>query len=759
MIADFVILHRYSVLVAFLLLLTLCANGLSKLGLNPNNRVFFSENDSRFAELLEFEADFDSNTHLVFAASANESLFDNGILVDAAKWLTEESWRIEGVLRVDSISTYPHALYSETELSVGSLADFVCPENICRLERQEELFQPHLVNRFVSEDGRTLAVLVTVGFDVEDSTAVTRINQGALDLRDDFLIHYPDLEIHYTGAVPMMQAFMDASDRDMSTLMLVAVLIFIVLLGVFLGSIPLTVTMLALGLSTIAITMGIAGWFGHIVNTATATVPLVIFTLVTAGAMHVFLHISREVSSDSSTLQVNIRRSISGNQIPVLLTAVTSVVGLLSMLFVSAPPIRQLGILSATGVVIGTLLLLTVVPAFLSFFSNVGPSRTVVWLQIKLNNVARKIEHGTDRRLSAYLLFGFCLTGLPYLVIDEDFVRYFDEESFFRIQSEAITDRLASPYHAEIVVDTGESSGIYAPEVIADVQRLTSYLRRDPLVANTLSITDILMEVGEMIGNTSVLSDLSREELAQYFFSFELALSKGQSATDFIDIDHSKLRLSILFVDSSMAEIREFDRRVRLWIDDETELTQSVRITGEGIPTAYLSSKSISELSVGILVSLVFSSFLLGAFYRMFRIAIAVLLAITVPILAGFGLWGYFVGSIGMAATLVIAVTIGVVIDDSIHLIYRFKDSLDSLDLSIRGAAAYSLHNTGVALVTTSVVLAGGFSVLMASGFRMNSTFGICTALVITLALLYNAFLMPRMLIWAQKKATPSVVS
>ena len=759
MIADFVILHRFSVLVAFLLLLALAASGLGELGLNPNNRVFFSEDDIQFGELLEFEADFDSNTHIVFAASANESLFNDVTLIEATRWLTEESWRIESVLRVDSISTYPQASYDETELSVGSLADFVCPENKCRIERRKELFQSHLVNRFVSQDGRTLAVLVTVGFDVEDSTAVTRINQGALGLRGDFLIRYPDLELHYTGAVPMMQAFMDASDRDMSTLMVVAVLVFIVLLGVFLGSVSLTVTMLALGMSSIVITMGIAGWLGHIVNTATAIVPLVIFTLVTAGAMHVFLHISRETSSDSETLRLNIRRAISGNQVPVFLTAITSVVGLLSMLFVSAPPIRQLGILSATGVVIGTLLLLTVVPAFLSFFSNVSPSRTVAWLQIKLNDAARKIENGTDRRISASLLFGICLLGLPFLIVDEDFVRYFDEESFFRIQSEAITDRLASPYHAEIVVDTGESSGIYAPEVIADVQRLTSYLRRDPLVANALSITDILMEIGEMLGNTSVLSDLNSDELAQYFFSFELALAKGQSATDFIDIDHRKLRLSILFADSSMAEIREFNRRVWSWIEAETELAHSVRITGEGIPTAYLSSKSISELSVGILVSLIFSTFLLGVFYRMYRIAIAILLAITVPVLAGFGLWGYFVGSIGMAATLVVAVTIGVVIDDSIHLIYRFKDSLHRLDLSITGAAAYALHNTGVALITTSVVLVGGFSVLMVSGFRMNSTFGICTALVITLALLYNAFLMPRILIWAQIKATPSVAS
>ena len=239
------------------------------------------------------------------------------------------------------------------------------------------------------------------------------------------------------------------------------------------------------------------------------------------------------------------------------------------------------------------------------------------------------------------------------------------------------------------------------------------------------------------------------DELAQYFLSFELSLSQGQSTTDFVDMNHRKSRISVLLRDCSMKDIRELDEEIRSWISREFSDPLEIQVTGEGVPTAYLSSDSISEVTIGIVLSLVFSSVLLGIVYRQLRIAVAILSATVIPIVCGFGVWGWTVGTIGMAATLVIAVTIGVVIDDSIHLVYRFRDGLRRLDLTTWGAAAYSVHRTGTAIVTTSIVLAGGFGVLLLSGFRMNSTFGICTALVILLALIFNLTIMPRILVWA----------
>jgi predicted RND superfamily exporter protein len=146
------------------------------------------------------------------------------------------------------------------------------------------------------------------------------------------------------------------------------------------------------------------------------------------------------------------------------------------------------------------------------------------------------------------------------------------------------------------------------------------------------------------------------------------------------------------------------------------------------------------------LLSILGSALIVAIFLRRVAVTWVVLSATTVPVLAGFGIWGWLGGDIGMAATLVIATTIGIVVDDTIHLAYRFYDGQRRLDLTGWGAAAYSVHKTGPALVATSIGLAVGFSALMLSEFQMNATFGVCTSLVVLIALGFNLVVSPRFL-------------
>jgi predicted RND superfamily exporter protein len=486
------------------------------------------------------------------------------------------------------------------------------------------------------------------------------------------------------------------------------------------------------------------------VNTATATTPLVIFTLVVAGSMHIFLYVARDACATREEVLAAIDRALAANFSPVLLAAATSVVGLLSLVFVSAPPIKQLGILSASGVVVGTCLLIFVVPCVLAWMRRINPSPALVAVQRLLNRHAQRIEVGGERPLLYALAFLVCVLFLPLMDVDEDFVRYFGPQNDFRRDSETMTKELSGPYHIEVVIDTGSPGGIYQGSVIKHVQDLEEYLRSDPRVTNVLSINDVLKEVSKSLIGDPSLDDVQPDALAQFFLSFELALAKGQSTTDFVDVDHRKVRLSVLFGDVSMADIRAFERNVRDWAAESLSPSLPLVVTGEGIPTAHLSSNSIRQLALGIVISLLFSSCLLGVVYRDVAVVGVVVLATVVPVVAGFGIWAVLVGEIGMAATLVVAVTIGVVIDDSIHLLYRYRDGTVELDLSAPEAAGYSVHRTAAAIVTTSVVLAGGFSILMLSDFRMNSAFGVCSALVIVLALVYNTTVMPRALTWVK---------
>ena len=91
--------------------------------------------------------------------------------------------------------------------------------------------------------------------------------------------------------------------------------------------------------------------------------------------------------------------------------------------------------------------------------------------------------------------------------------------------------------------------------------------------------------------------------------------------------------------------------------------------------------------------------------------------------------------------------------DDAIHMVYRFIDARNRLDSTPWEAAGFSLHRVGTALSATSLVMIGGLSALMFSNFELNSSFGACTCLIIAVALAFDLFVVPRLLVWADSNS------
>ncbi len=722
--------------------------GASSLSIDPNNRVFFGPGHEHFRNLLDLEAKFGSNSSLLFVIHSGSALADSPAAAPAVRWLSERAWSIDHVVSVNSVANYPVAVNDDQSLGVYNLLDYVCPANSerCERERLELLFKPYLVNRLIDSDGASFAVIANVDLSAPTPKTVSLVADQANSLMKEFMNEFPQFELYLTGAVPMMQAFYDAASTDSSSLIVVALAVLSIMLFVFLGGVVPALMLTIVGIAAVTVSLGTAGWLGLIINTATATVPLIVFTLVVAAAMHVFLHILREPNLDSRlAIEKAVRTSILANWRPVALTAATTAVGLMSMGFVSAPPLRELGLLSAIGVVAGAIFSLTIVPVMFSVLSRVRRSDYLLGLQAAMNRYAKWVEQARPMMVPAFAIFAVALVGVGKLNIDEDFVRYFSPDTSFRSNTEAVTSLLAGPYHIDVVYDAGGSAGIYEPASLEVLEELSDYLRDDHRVVNVASILDVLHDVSLAFTGSSELAGRGAEELAQYFLSYELSLNIGQSAQDFVDVDHRQARVSVFLGDVSMRDIRDLVESIDRWSEDNG-IADRVVVSGEGVPTAYLSSESVREMSTGIAISILMSALMVGLYFRDLRVSLTIFAASLLPVVAGFGVWGWTGSEIGMAATLVVATTIGVVIDDTIHFTYRYLVGARTLDLSRWGAVAYSIHKTGTAILVTSITLVAGLLVLVASDFRMNSTFGVCSSLVIGLALLYNLSIAPRLL-------------
>jgi predicted RND superfamily exporter protein len=432
-------------------------------------------------------------------------------------------------------------------------------------------------------------------------------------------------------------------------------------------------------------------------------------------------------------------------------SAFTSVAGLLSLSFVDSPPLQAVGQISALGTTIGFCLAITVLPLALARSKYGLRSKVRSTLQQWLNAYARSIENQITYAIPGMAILMLLLLGLSRLEVNDDFVDYFDQDTKFRVETDRATDLLSGPNHIEVLLANNDDPGVFDPEYIEYLAELSDFLRAQTYVSSVSSFRDVLEELGEAF-DEPLSTSTTAEQLAQWYLVYELSLQRGQTNTDFVRTDQAESRISVLLRRTTSNQIKELEQLIYEW-HSRNDSDFQLRVTGENIPVAHLSAINISSMAGGFGASILLITFAVGILLKRLRLALVALIGTLAPLVLGFGAWGALGFTIGLASTAVLAVTIGVVIDDAVHMLYRFIDGRDRLGLDSWHSAAYSVHRAGMAVATTSAVLVAGLSLLLLSAFKVNSTFGAVTCLIITVALLFDLFILPRLLVWSDARS------
>ena len=125
-----------------------------------------------------------------------------------------------------------------------------------------------------------------------------------------------------------------------------------------------------------------------------------------------------------------------------------------------------------------------------------------------------------------------------------------------------------------------------------------------------------------------------------------------------------------------------------------------------------------------------------------------------VPMVLGFGSWALLVGELGMAQSSIVGMTLGIVVDDTVHFLNKYLRARRERGLSPEDSVRYAFNTVGRALFITTVVLVAGFLVLTTSTFRLNSELGQLAALTIAFALIADFLLLPALLLAIDRSKT-----
>jgi len=755
--AQRLIRWRYLIVLITIVLVALTTLGFP-LKFDTDYRVFFSDDNPQLRAFEDLQNTYTKNDNVIIVvAPKNGQVFTNKTL-DAVEWLTEQAWQIPYSIRVDSISNFQHTYAEEDDLIVGDLieASTSLSETDIARAKQIALAEPQLINKLISPTAHVTAVNIIVELPGKNTAAeVPEIAKFVRELTDKLRTRNPQIDVYLTGMVIMNNSFPEASKSDMRNLLPAMYLVILGMLWLLLRGFSGTVsTFLVISFSIIS-AMGLAGLFGIALTGPSASAPTMILTLAVADSVHFLVSLRHEMRVNGRDKHEAIIESLRINFQPIFLTSLTTAIGFLSMNFGDVPPFGDLGNIVAMGVSIAFILSVLFLPALMAILPvRIKPQTTQTLHPMdSLGEFVVRRRQGLMWGMAAIIIL--LVSFLPRNELNDVFVEYFDESFDFRRATDFVTENLTGLYDNHYSLSAGESGGISNPEFLQKVDDFAEWYRQQPDVIHVNTITDTFKRLNKNLhGDNPEYYRLpqQRDLAAQYLLLYEMSLPYGLDLNNQINIDKSATRVSIIMNTISTNEVLALEQRAQDWLKNNGLPGMQVPGASTTIMFANIGERNIKGMLLGATIALILISLVLIIALRSLKFGLISLIPNLVPTAMAFGLWGMLVGQVGMGLSVVAGLTIGIVVDDTIHYLSKYLRARREKGLAPEEAVRYAFRSVGLALWVTSVVLIAGFLILSQSHFVINSNMGIMTAITIFLALMADFLFLPPLLMKLEEK-------
>lgn len=747
---------KWSVLFISLLLTAFATVGLRYLVFTSDFKAYFAPDDP---QLVAYEAlqniYSDTQNALIVIEPRDSTVFTRKVLSIISE-ITVSAWQLPHATRVDSITNFQHSRAEGDELIIDDLFPPNTQLTDKDLDERKELAlnEPLLRNRLLSADGLTTAVNVAFKTDKKHPEQITEAVNAvrALSLRIEK--EHPEIKIHLTGALILDQTFTEASERDLITLMPIMLGVVIILLWIMSSS--LTATIATTGIIAVGIiaTIGVTSWLGIAITGASAAAPPIILTIAIANSVHLLTHTLHALGHNKTQYE-SINESFRNNLSPIALTNLTTCISFLTMNVSDSPPFQDLGNIVAVGVNITFLATVTVLPILLMVLP-LKASKEALWGSQIIYQIT---EFSMQRKYILLPMIGIItavlISFIPRNEINDEYLKYFSESATFRQATEFTAARLTGVTSVEYSLDSRVADGLNDPVFLHRVGDFVEWLRSQPEVVHVFSLTDILKQLNKNMHQDNVsyykLPE-QRELVAQYLLLYEMSLPNGLDLNNIINVDKSATRVTLSLKGLTTRQLFAFEQRAARWLDNHDLPAANSPATGPDIMFAHIGDSNMRNMLEGTVWEIVAITSILILALRSVTLGLLSVIPNLIPAACAFGIWGLLVGQVNLAVSVVTGMTLGIIIDDTVHFLSAYRQARYGRGVTPHDAVRSTMSTVGNALLITTVILVCGFGVLLFSNYKATAWMGMLTSLTILLALVTEVLLMPALLTIRPKK-------
>lgn len=724
-------------------------------------RAYFSSDNPQLLAFEEVEDEFNKQDSIfIYIDPKTQDIYNKETLT--LLWeLTEEAWQLPYAQRPSSIANHQHTRSFEDDLLVESLIEdpSVLTEEHIQFIKSVIQDDQQLHTSKTNIEGRIAGVDVKLNFPEDNPYAAHELDIKAKELVEKYRQKYPNHSILLGGSSTMNAAISNVFYDDVGRLIIATYVIFCVMLVFMLRSLVGMLTTIVIILMSSVSTFGVFTLAGAVFTPTQSFVLISITTIAIADVVHILLTYYYNLNQDMEKYEA-IKESIRINAMPVLITSVSTAIGVLCLNFSDSPPYRLLGNMIAFGVIVAYLLSMFFLPAIMAALPQPKKSN-----RTEQSTLGQKLMTSFSFWVIKHykillVVIGVFGIGMMYLVtknqITEQWNEYFDETYEIRQVIDKVDKNMAGTHRLQYTIrSTQGDNGIYTPEYLKQLDAFTQWFRAQDKVGHVDSIVPIIKRLNKNLHSDDDayfrIPD-SKEESAQFFLMYEMSLPQGLGLDDLQNTSRSATRMSVVLHKSDSEALIALDNRATAWVKANAPALQVSEGSGLDLIFSHLAGRNIRQLIIGAGAGLIIISALMIVTLRSVRMGIISLIPNLLPIVVAYGLWVFIKGEINLAVAVVMSISMGIVVDDTVHFMSKYLRARREQGLNVEEAITYAFSNVGVALMVTSIVLVAGFSVMLLAHFTPTRDLGVLLALAIGMAVFIDFLLLPPILLLLDKK-------
>lgn len=730
--------RRGVVLVVVLLIACAMAIVASRVKVDNSLEVWFVDNDPTLVSYHDFLEQFGNDEVVVTTIGGGR--FDNPDRLRRLRELSDTLATIPGVARVMSLANIPAVDRSTGMPRVTPIVTIpVGADDVARA--RDALRARGIASRFVGPDASTLVVLTWMSAGPELETERGRIIDDVRGAAAASVAGTGDT-VNHAGLGVVYDALNRSTLGEGATFILVSYLVMFVLLYLLMRRLTWVIlALIAVTLANIGL-MATMVLFGRPVNMITMALPPLVMILGIANVVHMATDLDLSLSHGERSRDQLTRRLTDVTR-PCAVNATTTTVAFLSLTTASMAVTRDYGLFAAFGIVYAFVFSLLGMAWIIPRATRFRPPGQ---MREGLTRAVEKIFHFAMHRRGlvvalSILTVGLSAWGISRIVVDTYSIDFLPGDHPVRAESAAV-EAGAGPYvPLELTVHPVQPGTWRRVEFLRGVAAAQEAVEADPSIGRTTTILDVLRDMHVAVAGDSVPRPwvpATDEELEQLMGLVE----RWGDTLGMVAGDGSSLRLTAT---TPMASVRTFS-------DVGERVTQAARRAAAGrarveeagyLPlygqmiTHILDDQTRSFALAFLMVFIVVALAL-----RSWRFTLVAIPPNVLPVAMVLGVMGLANIRLDIATVTVAAVALGIIVDDTVHILYRFKHRLalgDSLDDAARTVA----RTTGVAVVSSSIVFCVGFAVVTFAGTSSVANVGLLTAVAVAAALVTDLFLLP----------------